>query len=213
MLLLKSLISVPSNRSTQWSFFKGKKCFLDIHWLWKALIFQCLPIIADIENHRFEALLLLFGCYNRWWRTKFSNEFRYIPATSIMNDEIPGFKWKLQCGVWFVWMVCCVKLHRLRSMIFALFCSVCLFVCFFCFFFFFGGGAHFSLSTEGHFMLGYYEDYKWSRTVLTFDCLAYNVGLHGFCFYLSLHNLNTSSITIKFLQSFADYAGVLAITN
>jgi len=96
----------------------------------------------------------------------------------------------------------------------------CLFVCLFFWFFFFGGGAFrslnclcFTLVCEGHFMLGYYEDYKWSRTVLTFDCLAYNVGLHGFCFYLSLHTLNTSSITIKFLQSFAGYAGVLAITN
>ena len=145
MLLLKSLISVPSNWSTQWSFFKGKKCFLDIHWLWKALILQCLPIIADIVSHWFEALFLLFGRYNHWWRTKFSNKFRYIPATSITNDEIPGFKWKLQCGVSFVWMVCCVKLHRLlRSMIFALF-SV--FVCLFVYLFFFGRGANCGLST------------------------------------------------------------------
>ena len=99
-------------------------------------------------------------------------------------------------------------------MTFALFSVfVCLFICFF-----WAGGTLrslnrlcFTLVFEGHFMLGYYEDYKWSTTVLTFDCLAYNVGLHGFCFYLSLHNFNTSSI--KFLQSFAGSAGVLAITN
>ena len=121
MLLLKSLVSVPSDQSPPWSFFEGKKwLFLAFRWVWKALIFQCLPIIVYTVNNMVQASIADGGPSS----VLQSLTNLGISSIAIRNDEIPGFKWKLCKGVWFSGMVCCVKLHGLlRFVIFA--CSCC----------------------------------------------------------------------------------------